>query len=68
MAIMEDLKAVVLASNTAEGGFKSKLNTPYANQWMTTLNGVIRCGIDEVYGDAGLLKTNTKRNLIVATA
>jgi hypothetical protein len=23
----------------AEGGFKSKLNTPYANQWMTTLNG-----------------------------
>jgi hypothetical protein len=24
----------------AEGGFKSKLNTPYANQWMTTLNGI----------------------------
>jgi hypothetical protein len=22
----------------AEGGFKSKLDTPYANQWMTTIN------------------------------
>ena len=23
----------------AEGGFKSKLNNPFANQWMTTING-----------------------------
>jgi hypothetical protein len=28
----------------AEGGFKIKLDTPYANQWMTTLNGGIRFG------------------------
>jgi hypothetical protein len=37
-----DLKVVVFFSQQlilAEGGFKSKLNTPYANQWMTTLNG-----------------------------
>jgi hypothetical protein len=41
----------------AEGGFKSKLNTPYANQWMTTLNGGYTVwNWIEVYGDAGLLK------------
>jgi hypothetical protein len=41
----------------AEGGFKSKLNTPYANQWMTTLNGSYNLwNWIEVYGDAGLLK------------
>jgi hypothetical protein len=37
---MGDLKVVVFSQQLilAEGGFKSKLN-PYANQWMTTLNG-----------------------------
>ena len=41
----------------AEGGFKSKLNTPYANQWITTLNGSYNIwNWIEVYGDIGLLK------------
>ncbi len=43
----------------AEGGFKSKLNTPYANQWLSSLNSSysIWNWID-VYGDLGLLKNN----------
>ena len=41
----------------AEGGFKSKLNTPFANQWMTTLNASFNIwNWLEVYGDIGLLK------------
>ncbi|MCY1239944.1 hypothetical protein D9M72_527660 [compost metagenome] len=41
----------------AEGGFKSKLDTPFANQWMTTLNGSFSIWHwIEVYGDAGLVK------------
>ena len=41
----------------AEGGFKSKLNTPYANQWMTTVNASYAIwNWIEIYGDAGLLK------------
>jgi hypothetical protein len=41
----------------AEGGFKSKLNMPYANQWMTTLNASYAIwNWIEIYGDAGLLK------------
>lgn len=41
----------------AEGGFKSKLDTPFANQWMTTLNGSFNIwNWIEVYGDAGFLK------------
>lgn len=41
----------------AEGGFKSKLDTPFANQWMTTLNGSFSIWHwIEVYGDAGVLK------------
>lgn len=39
----------------AEGGFKSKLDTRYANQWMTTVNGSFNIwNWIEVYGDAGL--------------
>lgn len=40
-----------------EGGFKSKLDTPFANQWMTTLNtsGSIWKYI-YAYGDIGLVK------------
>jgi hypothetical protein len=34
----------------AEGGFKSKLDTPYANQWMTTINAGCTFELDEVYG------------------
>jgi hypothetical protein len=41
----------------AEGGFKSKLATRYANQWMTTFNGSFNVwNWIEVYGDLGLLK------------
>jgi hypothetical protein len=41
----------------AEGGFKSKFATPFANQWMTTLNGGYAIwNWVEVYGDVGYLK------------
>lgn len=41
----------------AEGGFKSKLNTPYANQWISTINtGYNIWNWIEIYGDAGLIK------------
>lgn len=46
----------------AEGGFKSKLDTRYANQWMTTANASFNIwNWVEVYGDAGLFK-NQYRN------
>ena len=42
----------------AEGGFKSKLDTRFANQWMTTINASFNVwNWIEVYGDAGLLKS-----------
>lgn len=41
----------------AEGGFKSKFDTRFANQWMTTLNGSFNIWQwIEVYGDVGLFK------------
>lgn len=41
----------------ADGGFKSKLNTPFANQWMTTANASYSIwNWAEIYGDVGLLK------------
>lgn len=41
----------------AEGGFKSKLATRYANQWMTTFNSAFNIwNWVEIYGDIGLLK------------
>ncbi|MBE0393332.1 aminopeptidase [Flavobacterium sp. PL002] len=44
----------------AEGGFKSKLNTAYANQWITTLNGSYALfNWFEIYGDAGFIKNKT---------
>lgn len=43
----------------AEGGFKSKLDTRYANQWMTTFNASFNVwNWIQVYGDVGLLKNN----------
>lgn len=43
----------------AEGGFKSKLDTRYANQWMTTVNGSFNIwNWVEVYGDAGMFKNH----------
>lgn len=42
----------------AEGGFKSKLMNPYANQWITTVNGSFNIwNWIEIYGDLGFLKT-----------
>jgi hypothetical protein len=41
----------------AEGGFKSKLQTPFANQWMTTANvSTTIWKYIEGYGDIGLVK------------
>lgn len=41
----------------AEGGFKSKLNTPYGNQWITTANASFTLfNWIEVYGDIGFIK------------
>ncbi|NJB70045.1 hypothetical protein GGR42_000507 [Saonia flava] len=41
----------------AEGGFKSKLDNPYANDWMTTVNTSFNLWKwIELYGDAGFLK------------
>ena len=42
----------------AEGGFKSKLNMPYASQWITTANvGFTVWNWIELYGDAGIVKS-----------
>ena len=41
----------------AEGGFKSKLDTPFANQWMTTANfSTSIWRYIQFYGDVGLVK------------
>ncbi|WP_342663468.1 aminopeptidase [Flavobacterium tegetincola] len=46
----------------AEGAFKSKLDNPFANQWMVTTNaGINIWNWVEVYGDLGFVK-NTNRN------
>lgn len=44
----------------AEGGFKSKLDTPFANQWMTTANvSTTLWRYIEAYGDIGLVKNKS---------
>lgn len=41
----------------SEGGFKSKLETPFANQWMTTANfSTSIWRYIQIYGDVGLVK------------
>ena len=45
----------------AEGGFKSKLQNPYANKWMTTLN--VTSSVwhwIELYGDVGFYQSKSK--------
>ena len=43
----------------AEGGFKSKLDTPYANEWIGTINGSTTIWKYILgYGDIGLLKNH----------
>ena len=45
----------------AEGGFKSKLNTAYANQWMGTVNGSFNIWRwIEIYSDFGLIKNKNQ--------
>lgn len=42
----------------AEGGFKSKLDTPFADQWITTMNaGYSIWNWIHAYGDIGLIKS-----------
>jgi hypothetical protein len=44
----------------AEGGFKSKFDTRFANQWMTTVNGSFNIwNWIEIYGDLGLMKNKS---------
>lgn len=50
----------------AEGGFKSKLNTPYANQWITTLNASYSIwNWIEAYGDVGFVKYKQQKQHFV---
>ncbi len=50
----------------AEGGFKSKLDTPYANQWMTTVNtSTTIWRFIEAYGDVGLVKNKFNNAAVV---
>ena len=45
----------------AEGAFKAKLDTPFANQWITTFNSSINIwNWVEVYGDIGALKNENE--------
>jgi len=46
----------------AEGGFKSKLDTPFANQWLTTMNvGTSIWKYIHAYGDIGLVKNKKQK-------
>ncbi|WP_341216056.1 metalloprotease [uncultured Wocania sp.] len=51
---------------TAEGGFKSKLETPFANQWISTLNASTTLWkYILVYGDVGFVKNKfNKANFV----
>ncbi len=50
----------------AEGGFKSKLNPAFANQWMTTVNTSASIWkYIEAYGDLGLVKNKNNDAQIV---
>lgn len=45
----------------AEGGFKSKLETPFANRWMTTFNmSTTLWKYIQAYGDLGIVKNKGK--------
>jgi hypothetical protein len=46
----------------AEGGFKSKLKNPYANQWISTLNTSFSIwNWVEAYGDIGIIKNKYQK-------
>ncbi|MDI5889208.1 aminopeptidase [Flavobacterium yafengii] len=45
----------------AEGGFKSKMDTPYANRWITSLNASVSVwNWIEIYGDVGFIKNKSQ--------
>lgn len=51
---------------TAEGGFKSKLETQFANQWITTLNASTTLwNYILAYGDVGLVKSKNSPTTFV---
>lgn len=50
----------------AEGGFKSRLDTPFANQWIATVNGSFNVwNWIEIYGDLGFLKNKNQNEKFV---
>jgi hypothetical protein len=50
----------------SEGGFKSKLNTPFANQWISTFNGSYSIwNWIELYGDLGVIKNKHQKEKLV---
>ena len=50
----------------AEGGFKSQLDTPFANQWMTTVNATTSIWrYIQAYGDIGLVKNRGNNARVV---
>ena len=50
----------------AEGGFKSKLDTPFANQWIASVNGSFNVwNWIEIYGDLGFLKNKSQKEKFV---
>jgi len=53
----------------AEGGFKSKLDTAFANEWLTTINASASIWkYIQAYGDIGFLKNKGKKPLFVYDA
>ncbi|MDA7728498.1 metalloprotease, partial [Flavobacteriaceae bacterium] len=53
----------------AEGGFKSKLDTAFANQWLTSINASASIWkYVQVYGDVGLIKNKGIKPLFVYDA
>lgn len=47
----------------AEGGFKSKMETPFANRWITSLNASVSIwNWIEIYGDVGFIKNKNQNN------
>ncbi len=50
----------------SEGGFKSKLETPYANQWISTFNTSYSLwNWVAIYGDVGLMKNKFQKDRFV---
>ena len=51
---------------SAEGGFKSKIDTPYANRWITSVNASFSIwNWIEIYGDAGIIKNKSQNHRFV---